>query len=570
MMDEKTEGLSRIGTVVLDRFRLDRQIGKGGFAFAYAAHDLKDEGPAVVKIAKKTLIFGTRGAELRRRFEAEGRAAARLVHPNLPLILATGHTPDGIPAIAMELIEGELLESRLVGARGLDREEWETCFGQLIDALARIHGVGVIHRDITPRNIIWSAHADGRPRPVLLDFGIAKIGDVSLGTHGAMGTPGFMAPEQILGQATTRSDVFALGACLWWASTGRPFLAQFQSIEDLFGYQMGERSVPDPREVDPQMPAELAELISSTLLSAQEDRIGSQELRDRWPGVVASTRGRWNPKPPGAAMIEPDLEGFGAPEVQTLMQRPPEHRAAEVVIVSDDPVLLRLVAAQLRGLGRDVLVSPNPDITGVRRHLPNAVFIVSTELRGVDGYDIGEQLRKRHPKVRVYLISRHDEGARWLKTSAHDFFILPADLDRLTDVVQTAFADRFRVSGSGPPIPVNRATIDGLVHRSSAPEVADRIEQFVSSLPQQIATVARSLEEANDRHAQQACSWLTRQASNIGADRLADLAQVIHALIGEGDHPTARRLLRDVQAEHARVHQALLLARGQLLGLSED
>jgi hypothetical protein len=103
------------------------------------------------------------------------------------------------------------------------------------------------------------------------------------------------------------------------------------------------------------------------------------------------------------------------------------------------------------------------------------------------------------------------------------------------------------------------------VHRSSAPEVADRIERFVSSLPHQISSVVVSLGR-DDAGAQAACNWLSAQASTFGADRLADLAQVIHALIGDGDIDNATRLLGDVRTEHERVQSALLLARGQLLG----
>lgn len=569
MIDPKTEGLSRIGTVVLDCFRLDRMLGTGGFAFAYAATNVTDGSPAVVKVAQKALIYGTRGAEIRRRFDAEARAAARVIHPNLPRIFASGHTQDGIPAIAMELVEGELFEARLASNQPMTFDEWARCFGELGDALARIHAVGVIHRDITPRNIMWTTGDDGQTHPVLLDFGIAKIGGRSLGTLGAMGTPGFMAPEQILGQATTRSDMFALGACMWWASTGVPFLAQFHSIEDLFGYQMGERAAPDPREVDRNMPDVLADLLRELVEPLQDNRLNSEGFLDRWPRVTEAIADRWAPKGPPSPDLEPDLEGWGMPEVKTLMQRPPEHRAAEVVVVGHDPVLLRLVAAHLRGLGRDVLVSPNPDVSGGRRHLADAAFIVSTEFGGVDGYEIGEQLRSNHPKAHVFLTSRRDEGARWLKTSAHDFFVLPADLDRMTEAVQAVFANRFRPGGSAPPIPVNRATIDGLVHRSSAFEVADRIERFVATLPQQIGAVAIALAQRTPDQVQQACNWLSSQASTIGADRLADLVQVIHALIGEDDYETARRLLGDVQAEHARVHAALLLAHGQLTGIED-
>src|SRR5690606_14550373 len=147
------------------------------------------------------------------------------------------------------------------------------------------------HRDVTPRNVMWTRSEDGYERPVLLDFGIAKVSGRSLGPLGAMGTPGFMAPEQLLGQARPRSDVVALGACMWWAATGRAFLAQFQSIEDLFGYQMGEREPPDAREVDPGMPEELAKLFGEMLEPAQERRIPADDLVARLSSILPRLRG---------------------------------------------------------------------------------------------------------------------------------------------------------------------------------------------------------------------------------------------------------------------------------------
>lgn len=566
MTDLKTESLSRIGAVELGAFRLDKIIGTGGYAFAYEAHDLRTGGRAVVKVAQKALVYGARGQEIRRRFESEARAAASVAHPSLPRIYAAGLTQDGLPAIAMELVEGELLEHLLLRPTPMSLPQFETCFVQLADALRMIHGVGVIHRDVTPRNIIWSRRHDGYERPMLLDFGIAKLPGRSLGTLGGMGTPGFMAPEQLLGQATTRSDIFALGSCMWWASTGRAFLAQFHSIEDLFRYQMGERKPPDPREVDPAMPAELAELLATMLDPVQEKRVGADELVPRLLDVLPRLRDRWQPRTAHVGGLERDIEETLTPrELATLVRRSPDHRPAEVVVVSDDTTMLRLVTAHVRGLGRQVMVSQDPEMSGPRRHMPDAVFVVATELHFLDGYEVATQLRADHPRARIFLVSRRDEGSRWLKTAAHDFFVLPAELDRLGEAVQEAFAGRFRPGGNAPPLPINHATIDQLAHRADPAEIASRIELFVEQLPARIAAISGALREDRIEDAKEACSWLSSRAGKFGADRLSDLAQVVHALIGEGEVLAVERLLKDVTAEHARVHRALLLARGQLL-----
>jgi FixJ family two-component response regulator len=566
MTDLKTEGLSRIGAVELGAFRLDKILGTGGYAFAFEAQDLRTGGRAVVKVAQKALVYGARGQEIRRRFESEARAAATVAHPSLPRIYAAGLTQDGLPAIAMELVEGELLEHILLRPTPMSLPQLETCFVQLADALRLIHAAGVIHRDVTPRNVIWSRRHDGYERPMLLDFGIAKLQGRSLGTLGGMGTPGFMAPEQLLGQASTRSDVFALGACMWWAATGRAFLAQFHSIEDLFRYQMGEREPPDPREVDPDMPEELARLLGTLLAPSQEQRIGADELVARLLDVMPRLRGRWQPRAANVGGLERDMEETLTPrELATLVRRTPDHRPAEVVVVSDDTTMLRLVTAHVRGLGRQVMVSQDPEMSGPRRHVPDAVFVVATQLHFLDGYDVAMQLRSDHPRARVFLVARRDEGSRWLKTTAHDFFVLPAELDRLGEAVGEAFAGRFRPGGNAPPLPINHATIDQLVHRSDRVEIAGRIELFVEQLPVRISAISHALREDRTEDARHACTWLSSRAGKFGADRLADLAQVVHALIGEGEVLAVDRLLKELTAEHARVHRALLLARGQLL-----
>lgn len=566
MTDLRTEGLARVGAVELGAFRLDRLIGTGGFAFAYEAQDLRTGTPAVVKIAQKGLVFGSRGQEIRQRFQSEARAAASVLHRSLPRIFDAGLTPEGLPAIAMELIEGDLLESLLLQPEPMDLHRFGTCFLQLADALTAIHAVGVIHRDVTPKNVMWTRKGGGDERPVLLDFGIAKISGRSLGTLGAMGTPGFMAPEQLMGQASPRSDVFALGACMWWAATGRAFLAQFHSIEDLFGYQMGERDAPDAREVDPHMPEELATLFAEMLEPAQDRRIPADEVVRRLRLILPRLHGRWEPRPANVGGLEPDLEGIAPREVATLIRRSPEHRPAEVVVVSDETTMLRLVTAHLRGLGRQVMVSQDPEMSGPRRYVADAVFVVSTQLHFLDGYEVATALRRDHPRLRVFLVSRSDEGSRWLKTAAHDYFVLPAELDRFGDATQEAFSGRVRPGGNTLPLPINHATIELLVHKSNPLAIAERLENLITQLPVRIGAISKALRDDCLGDAKIACTWLSTHASKFGADRLADLAQVIHALLGEGEELAVERLMRDLKAEHARVHHALLLAQGQLLG----
>jgi len=160
-------------------------------------------------------------AELGVRFVREGKAAANLAHPGIVTICTTD-IYDGRPAIAMELIEGETLADVL--DRGpLESRTAVAIADQLLDAVGYAHSKGVVHRDVKPDNVFVSS--EGRVK--LTDFGIAHVGSSATLTRTGtvMGTPGYMAPEQVTGQTTdARTDLFAVGVILYEMLTGtNPF-----------------------------------------------------------------------------------------------------------------------------------------------------------------------------------------------------------------------------------------------------------------------------------------------------------------------------------------------------------
>ena len=210
---------SRIG-----RYRVIGLIGEGGMGRVYLAEDETLRRPVAVKILKRA------DEASRRRFIQEGRAAARLSHPNLCPIYDVGEH-GGLPFLAMELLSGETLAARI--ARGtLAPGEVAGIAEDLLSALAALHDAGLVHRDVKPSNFFLTPNG-GK----LLDFGLARElpaeVERELGTTtpdvtrpGQLrGTPGYMAPEQILGHAVdARTDLFAAGATLYEALTGhRPF-----------------------------------------------------------------------------------------------------------------------------------------------------------------------------------------------------------------------------------------------------------------------------------------------------------------------------------------------------------
>lgn len=221
---------SYLGSVLGDRFRIAERIGTGGMGSVWRAEQLGLGRDVAVKILKHELV---KDAETVERFKREARATSRLVHPNTVRVFDFGETPDGSLFLAMELLEGELLTSRLRQEGGVGAEEALLIVCQLLRSLSEAHSHGIIHRDLKPDNV-FLARVPGHDAPVVkvLDFGIAKILDgdrlldpleTQAGT--VFGTPRYMSPEQARGKPLDpRSDLYSVGVVLYQLLTGRaPF-----------------------------------------------------------------------------------------------------------------------------------------------------------------------------------------------------------------------------------------------------------------------------------------------------------------------------------------------------------
>ena len=201
------------GTILAQRYRIDRQIGRGGMGAVYAAHDTLVDRAVAVK-----LVGGGRSEVERQTLHSELRASLELTHPNIARTY-TLEEVDGEPFIVMELISGETLAARI--ARGsVPLAQTLAIIDQLLAALAHAHGHGVVHRDVKPANIMLAS--DGRV--VLMDFGLARIDDsTAVHTTSIKGTPAYMAPETISGRrADARADLYAVGLILFELVTGEP------------------------------------------------------------------------------------------------------------------------------------------------------------------------------------------------------------------------------------------------------------------------------------------------------------------------------------------------------------
>ncbi|HEU5051179.1 MAG TPA: protein kinase, partial [Gemmatimonadales bacterium] len=213
------EAPERLAAALADRYRIERELGQGGMATVYLAHDLRHDRKVALKVLKPELA-AVLGAE---RFVAEIRTTAALQHPHILPLFDSG-TADGFLYYVMPFIDGETLRSRLDRERQLGIDEAVRLTSDIADALDYAHRHGVIHRDIKPENILLH---DGRP--VVADFGIALAVSAAAGgrmteTGLSLGTPHYMSPEQATAdrEITARSDIYSLGSVLYEMLTGDP------------------------------------------------------------------------------------------------------------------------------------------------------------------------------------------------------------------------------------------------------------------------------------------------------------------------------------------------------------
>jgi serine/threonine protein kinase len=212
------------------KYRLDRRVGAGGMGAVYAATDLRLKRRVAVKLLTGSL-FGNQSAL--QRFTREAQASARLSHPNIVAVYDYGQAGAAGAYLVLEFLTGASMRTEMVSRGGCPPQLLAEWLAQILAGLDAAHNAGVLHRDLKPDNVWLTVKPDGRPLVKLLDFGLAKMrpleeaGNASLTLPGTvLGTPGYMAPEQLAGRETDeRSDIFSLGVMVVEALTGRrPFV----------------------------------------------------------------------------------------------------------------------------------------------------------------------------------------------------------------------------------------------------------------------------------------------------------------------------------------------------------
>jgi serine/threonine-protein kinase len=262
---------ARVGSVLKDKYRLDRVLGVGGMAAVYSATHLRNASRVAVKLLHPEMAAD---ANIRRRFLREGYAANSVEHPGTVRILDDDTAEDGSVFLVMELLEGETLDHRWersghrLGAREVARLMY-----QALDVLAAAHAKGIVHRDVKPENLFLTKSGTLK----VLDFGVARMieGPVTATRPGGgiIGTPAFMAPEQVLGKVVDpQSDLYSVGATAFTLLSKR-YVHDAENAGEMM-VVVGSRPARSLALVSPELPAPLTAVI---------DRALRFEKSERWP-----------------------------------------------------------------------------------------------------------------------------------------------------------------------------------------------------------------------------------------------------------------------------------------------
>lgn len=253
-----------IGATLAGSYQIAQLIGEGGMGRVYEARHTRLPNK---RFAIKVLLEEfARQPEVVARFEQEAEAASAIAHPNIVSVFDVSRLPDGRPYIVSEYLEGQEFGALLERVGRLQPEVAVRIVRQVCVALEAAHAGGVIHRDMKPENVFLIGDPTA-PLVKVLDFGISKREDSRANltrTGMVMGTPSYMAPEQARGEKVDRSaDIYAVGAILYHALTGRPPFDGEDGAAVLSQVMLGEP--PNPRKVNPDIPETLELVIQHAM-----------------------------------------------------------------------------------------------------------------------------------------------------------------------------------------------------------------------------------------------------------------------------------------------------------------
>lgn len=277
-VDEAADALT--GTILAGRFEVVELLARGGMGKVYRAVQMPLGRPVALKVLD-IKGGGASRADFRGRFFLEAATAAKLSHPNTVTIFDYGMSGDSIYFIAMELVEGVTL-AEIIKKRGpVDPARVAHMGVQICGSLSEAHAMGVVHRDMKPSNVLLTHRGHDPDFVKVVDFGLVKVlGDETENdftqTGMMMGTPKYMSPEQISGkEVTAHSDMYSLGAVLFFAITGKPPFDAASKFDILTAHVNSD--LPRMRDVYPecQVSEALEGVVRRCMAKVPEDRYRS-------------------------------------------------------------------------------------------------------------------------------------------------------------------------------------------------------------------------------------------------------------------------------------------------------
>jgi serine/threonine protein kinase len=264
-----------VGSVINGRYRLERQLGSGGFGMVYLARDqqLRDR-PVVVKILQEKVVADP---WFQRKFSQEVEALSRIHHPSVVSVIDRGELPSGQPFMVQQFVEGETLRHHIQPG-GMDLARVARILRRTGQALTAAHERGIFHRDLKPENIMLQSVAKGEEHVTLIDFGIASVMDSEIGDiekTKVTGTFTYMAPEQFDGRPVAASDTYALAVIAYEMLAGVPPSKGRPLFEVMLMQKEG--SWPRISELRPSVRLDAQEAILRALSFQPPERFGSAQ-----------------------------------------------------------------------------------------------------------------------------------------------------------------------------------------------------------------------------------------------------------------------------------------------------
>jgi eukaryotic-like serine/threonine-protein kinase len=251
----------------IGRYHIEAVLGRGGMGVVYKAHDPQIDRPVALKLVRADLLDSEERADYIERLRREAQAAGRCTHPNI-VALYDYSMHEGNPFLVMEYVRGVSLAQAFARGTRFRQDEAVFIVGQLLEGLGCAHGLGIVHRDVKPANILLVE--DGHVK--VTDFGLSRIGGSTLTQSGTlMGTPSYMSPEQCRGEeADYRSDLFSVGVVLHELLAGeRPFPSRDVTV------LIKQILYDEPPDLKGLVPDHLAACVRRALAKRPEDRFPS-------------------------------------------------------------------------------------------------------------------------------------------------------------------------------------------------------------------------------------------------------------------------------------------------------